>query len=125
MDDSGGSDLGFTLLKYVVLLATLPIWGPFAKALWEEFVHGMRADGGLVGPDPGPRQRKEIEEQIAREEPRQVHELLAHHRLMVAQGRGNEGPEGVGTPDEAAKGPAARGRSHARPAAEAARGFRR
>lgn len=125
MDGSGSSDLGYTLLKYIVLLATIPIWGPFAKALWEEFVHAMRADGGLLGQDPGPREMKEIEEQLAREEPRQVHELLAHHRRMVAQGRGSEGPEGLGAPEAAGKGPAGSAGSTARPTTTAAGGFRR
>lgn len=134
MDEAPDGAVSLTLLKYTVLLATFPLWGPFAKALWEEFVYAMRADGGLTGREPGPRERKEIEEQIAREEPRQVHELLAHHRMMVAQGRGSAAPESLEAPDEKRPGPVragsraggrASGRPAPRPSAPAARGFRR
>ena len=60
-------------LKYIVILATAPIWLPFAKELWGEFLHAMRADGGLVKPPPGPVERKRIAEELQQEELRVVH----------------------------------------------------
>ena len=35
-------------LKYIVILATAPIWLPFAKELWGEFLLAMRADGEIA-----------------------------------------------------------------------------
>lgn len=75
------NETAFELVKYILALATLPLWGPFAKALWDEFLLALRADGGLSGPQPTPRERSRIEEEIeATEEPRQVHEPIAHLR---------------------------------------------
>ncbi len=66
------------ILKYIVLIASAPLWLPFAKALWEELNDAFRPDGGLFGPEPTQRRREEILAEIAREEPRLVHEPLAH-----------------------------------------------
>ncbi|MFT4542222.1 MAG: hypothetical protein ACI835_004689 [Planctomycetota bacterium] len=68
------------LLKITIVLASMPVWLPFAKALWEEFRDAMRGDGGFDGPTPSPAKRKEIEAEIALEEPRIVDEPLAVHR---------------------------------------------
>lgn len=62
------------LLKYVVILALMPIWLPFLKELWGEFLLAMRSDGGLAGSDPSPMARKKLEAEIAGEELRVVHE---------------------------------------------------
>lgn len=77
-------DLGFELLKYSLVLVTIPFWVPFAKALWEEFVRAMRPDGGLTGRVLSGRERREIEEHIAAtEESSQVHEPIAHLRTQA------------------------------------------
>jgi hypothetical protein len=74
-------DLGFELLKYSLVLGTMPFWLPFAKALWQEFTKAMRPDGGLSGRVPSPRERREIEAHIeATEDSSQVHEPIAHRR---------------------------------------------
>lgn len=79
--DSETTDVGFELLKYILLLGSIPIWGPFAKALWDEFLRALRADGGLNGPEPTSRERKNIEARIAtEEESSQVHEPIANRR---------------------------------------------
>ncbi len=77
------------VLKYIVLIVSAPLWLPFAKALWEELNDALRPDGGLFGPEPTQRKREEILDEIAREEPRLVHEPLAH-----IQNRRNEQPGG-------------------------------
>ena len=66
------------ILKYIVLILSAPLWMPFARALWEELNDALRPDGGLFGPEPTQRKREEILAEIAREEPRLVHEPLAH-----------------------------------------------
>lgn len=80
LQEEESSEIGIAILKWTLLLGSMPIWGPFAKALWEEFKLAMRGDGGLSGPAPGPLERRRIDAELAREEPRQVHELLAHQR---------------------------------------------
>lgn len=122
MPETEDGAVGLTLLKYVILLATLPVWGPFAQALWEEFVHAMRVEGGLWGPEPGPKERQELEEKIASEEPRQVHELLAHQRKRMQAGESSAPPEALGSPtgDPGIRGGEQRGEEAPDP-----RGFRR
>ena len=80
MQGQQDGDLTITILKYVLVFITWPIWGPFAKALWEEFRDAMRWEGGFLKLPPTPAQRKALEAELEREEPRQVHELLAHHK---------------------------------------------
>ncbi|MDA1265314.1 MAG: hypothetical protein O2816_09580 [Planctomycetota bacterium] len=90
-------DVGFELLKYTLLLGSFPFWGPFAKALWEEFLLALRPDGGLSGKEPTARERRAIEDRIARDEPmRQVHEPLAH--LRAPGSRKGDGSEAIGGP---------------------------
>lgn len=122
MPETQDGAVGLTLLKYVILLATLPVWGPFVQALWEEFIHAMRVEGGLWGPEPGPKERKELEEKIASEEPRQVHELLAHQRKRMTAGESSDPPEPLGTPtgEAASRGGEQRSQEEPEP-----RGFRR
>lgn len=72
------------VLKYTLVFATMPIWLPFAKVLWEEFSKDMRPDGGLYGPIPTEAQRTEILYRISREFPSQVHEPKATYRKGAA-----------------------------------------
>ena len=86
--DQETQELGFEAIKYVILFASVPIWGPFAKALWDEFLLALRADGGLTGHEPNRRERAAIEEEIlASGELSQVHEPIAHVRPGTAGGR--------------------------------------
>jgi len=73
-------ETGTDFLKLGLILVTFPLWGPFAKALFEELQAALRPEGGLFGQRPSPRQRKAIEAEIEGEEMRQVHEPLAHLR---------------------------------------------
>jgi hypothetical protein len=79
--DQETADFGFEAFKYVLLFASVPLWGPFAKALWDEFLLALRADGGLAGHEPNRRERAALEEKIqATGELSQVHEPIAHVR---------------------------------------------
>ena len=85
------------LLKITLVLVSMPIWLPFAKALWEEFRDAMRAEGGFSGPTLSARQRREIEAQIEREGKRLVDEPLAVHRAKRnARFRSPAGPSTSG-----------------------------
>ena len=77
------------VLKYVLLFGTAPLWLPFVKAVWAEFIDSLRMDGGLWGATPTPVQREEIRRQIEREMPRQVHEPKASYRQS---GKAKSGP---------------------------------
>ena len=64
----------------------------------------------------------ELEEKIASEEPRQVHELLAHQRKRMTAGESSDPPEPLGTPtgEAASRGGEQRSQEEPEP-----RGFRR
>jgi len=84
------------VLKYLVVFASVPIWLPFAKALFGELTDALRADGGLSGPSTNARQRAEIQARINRtEEPRLVDEPIANARASLntqQQGSSSSGP---------------------------------
>jgi hypothetical protein len=42
------------ILRWVLLFGATPLWLPFLRALWRDFNHALRADGGLIGSPPGP-----------------------------------------------------------------------
>lgn len=86
---------GKEVLKWVVLIGSAPLWLPFAKALWDELKLAMREDGGLFGPEPGRLKRRQIHEQIEREESRVVSETLAHKRSRTG-GAPERGPRPAG-----------------------------
>jgi len=69
-----------SILKYLILALTAPIWMPFLKALWEELEHALRDQGGLFGNEPTAEQLIEIQREMAMEEDRVVNEPLAHRR---------------------------------------------
>ena len=73
-------ETGTDFLKIGLILAAFPLWGPFAKALYEELQVALRPEGGLFGDNPSPRERRAIEAEIELEEMPQVHEPLAHLR---------------------------------------------
>ena len=94
------NETGFDFLKWGLVLAAWPLWAPFAKALWKEFQKAMRPEGGLTGSIPSKAERLRIEEQVAQEEPSQVHESLAHHKTRLAAGARPGGQPSAG-PDQA------------------------
>ena len=42
------------ILRWVLLIGATPLWLPFLRALWRDFNHALREDGGLMGSAPGP-----------------------------------------------------------------------
>lgn len=88
------------VLKYVILIASAPIWLPFVKALWEELNDALRPDGGLFGPEPTKRRREEILDEIAQEEMRVVHEPLAH--IQTFRSEQSSGGSQPGSPSRTA-----------------------
>ena len=91
------TDAGFEVLKYILLFGSMPLWVPFAKALWEEFQLALRADGGLAGRELSSRESETVEREIAAtEEMSQVHEPIAHLRPGRGQAAlGRRGPAAV------------------------------
>jgi len=84
-------ETGTDFLKIGLILASFPLWGPFAKALYEELQVALRPEGGLFGNNPSPLERKAIEAEIEAEEITQVHEPLAHLRDQVGHRPGTHG----------------------------------
>ena len=62
------------ILKYTVLIASAPIWWPFAKALWNDLKDSLREEGGLFGEPPHPRKLEEIRREKELQEDNLVHE---------------------------------------------------
>src|SRR5690242_13987246 len=50
------SDLNKDVLRWVLLIGAAPIWWPFLKTLWNDFNAALRAEGGLFGRPPTPRE---------------------------------------------------------------------
>jgi len=72
--------MNLAIVKWILLMASAPIWLPFAKALWEELEAALRLDGGIWGDPPGAVKRAQILRDIEQEEPRLVHETIANWR---------------------------------------------
>lgn len=47
-----GYNYNTELLKYALLLVSVPFWWPFVKALREELNDALRSEGGLFGEEP-------------------------------------------------------------------------
>ncbi len=76
-------ETGTDFLKIGLILASFPLWGPFAKALFEELELALRPEGGLFGAKPSPIQKKAIEAELSAEPISQVHEPKAHRANPV------------------------------------------
>jgi hypothetical protein len=48
------------IIRYLILLALLPIGWPFIKALWRDFNGALREEGGLFGRPPSAREVEKI-----------------------------------------------------------------
>ena len=82
-------------IKILLLMISAPVWIPFVKELWREFNLAMREDGGLFGPIPHPRKRREILDEIAQEPPAQIHIPKGHlgiRRRQAAPPKGKPQP---------------------------------
>lgn len=55
------SDLNKEILRWVLLIGAAPIWWPFLRTLWRDFNAALRAEGGLFGRKPGPREMARLE----------------------------------------------------------------
>ena len=64
------------LIRYALVLVTIPLWLPFVKAMWKELNRALRYEGGLLGKLPTPQEVREIEREAMREENPLVHEPL-------------------------------------------------
>lgn len=40
------------LIRWTLLIGASPIWLPFLRALWRDFNHALRDEGGLIGTPP-------------------------------------------------------------------------
>ncbi|MCA8980697.1 MAG: hypothetical protein H6831_07470 [Planctomycetes bacterium] len=81
------SDLNKSLIKYGLLILTSPIWYPFLKAVWQELNTALRADGGLLGKLPSPRERAELERNPPLDEDPLVNVPIRRPGEKVARGR--------------------------------------
>jgi len=55
------------LVRWLLLIALLPIGWPFVKALWKDFNNALREEGGLFGSQPSAREIDLIREEKKRE----------------------------------------------------------
>jgi hypothetical protein len=55
------------LIRWLLLIALMPIGWPFLKALWQDFNGALREEGGLFGAPPSAREIEQIREEKKRE----------------------------------------------------------
>jgi len=55
------------LVRWLILIALMPIGWPFLKALWKDFNGALREEGGLFGSQPSPREVQQIRAEKQRE----------------------------------------------------------
>lgn len=55
------------LIRWLLLIALMPIGWPFLKALWRDFNGALREEGGLFGSPPSAREVEQIREEKKRE----------------------------------------------------------
>lgn len=55
------------LVRWLLLIALLPIGWPFVKTLWKDFNSALREEGGLFGAQPSAREIDLIREEKKRE----------------------------------------------------------
>jgi hypothetical protein len=71
------------ILRWVLLIGATPLWLPFLRALWRDFNHALREDGGLMGSPPSPLELERMQRE------RTVHPdpLRSEPRLQPGQRR--------------------------------------
>jgi len=83
------------ILKYVMILAALPLILPFIKLLVKDLLHAFEEDGGLLGSPPSPTKLEEIRrEKEGRTDPL-VSEPLAHVRKTAQASSSKSDGSGV------------------------------
>ena len=86
--------MNLAIVKYLILLLTMPWWLPFMKALWQELNDALREQGGLFGDEPSATKLAEIRREIAMEEERVINEPIAHARAQRESSEGTYAPAG-------------------------------
>ena len=93
-------------VKYAILLLAMPLWLPFAKALWAEFNDILADEGGLLGREPDEDELKEILRERARREAALVRELRDEEAFAPRRRPDMGSRGGFGPPRPRASGPA-------------------
>ncbi len=103
-----------TLFKYAVLVAMLPLWLPFLRALWEDLNDSLREEGGLLGQPPSPEALQRMRMERRRQTDVMFSEPLPKRgqaaRPSMARKTTIPG-RGLGTSEKQRKGPKLRGGS--------------
>ena len=55
------SDLNKDILRWVLLIGSVPIWWPFLRTLWRDFNDALLSEGGLFGRKPSARELERLE----------------------------------------------------------------
>ena len=82
--------------RLLVLLLTTPLWWPVARALWEEVNWMLRDEGGVFGPIPSERKRKEL-----LESPTGAEDPLVEEPILTPFERSRGGPTAGTRPEPA------------------------
>jgi len=86
------------IIRWLILIALLPIGWPFVKTLWQDFNGALREEGGLFGRKPSAREVEEIRAEKEHEAETLVSEpwvrpgQVRKPRLRGKGGTGTTGP---------------------------------
>ena len=58
-------ELNKEILRWVLMIGSMPIWLPFLLTLWKDFNDALREDGGLIGEPPPLRELEQIRKERA------------------------------------------------------------
>ncbi len=89
------------IVRWLLLIALLPIGVPFVKTLWKDFNGALREEGGLFGRKPSARELEEIEATRKNEPETLVSEPWVRPgqvRKPRLRGKGGAGPVATRTP---------------------------
>jgi len=94
------------LVRWLLLIALMPIGWPFLKALWKDFNEALREEGGLFGSQPSPREVAEILEEKKRKPETLVSEpWVRAGDVRKPRMRGGAGKSGPGRKTSSGKQP--------------------
>ncbi len=86
------------IIRWLILIALLPIGWPFVKTLWQDFNGALREEGGLFGRNPSAREVEKIRAEKWHEQETLVSEpwvrpgQVRKPRLRGKGGAGTAGP---------------------------------
>jgi len=75
------------VIKYSLLVLTMPLWWPFVRELWKEFNLILEEEGGLLGRKPTDAQLAEIRKRRAAREAALVRDLREEEQARGRRGR--------------------------------------